>query len=169
VFDPRLAGVPVLVLSSNDGCAIARSEEVKALGVRMGEPAFRLRGLIARHRVRVFSSNYVLYGDMMVGSVQRWRHTGKRGHPTRLHLITRFCGDLLDVALREPVRTHAWIRSYTLLGRSRAPASSQSHIPNCSSISASRALRADSVRASRSRCRPISPLQQLHAAGQRHR
>ena len=63
-FDPKLEGVPVLVLSNNDGCAIARSEEVKALGVRMGEPAFRLRELIARHRVRVFSSNYVLYGDM---------------------------------------------------------------------------------------------------------
>jgi DNA polymerase V len=56
-FDPKLEGVPVLVLSNNDGCAIARSEEVKALGVRMGEPAFRLRELIAHHRVRVFSSN----------------------------------------------------------------------------------------------------------------
>jgi DNA polymerase V len=55
-FDPKLEGVPVLVLSNNDGCAIARSEEAKALGVRMGEPAFRLRELIVR--------NYVLYGDM---------------------------------------------------------------------------------------------------------
>ena len=64
VFDARLKGVPVLVLSNNDGCAIARSEEVKALGVRMGEPAFKLRGLIARHKIRVFSSNYALYGDM---------------------------------------------------------------------------------------------------------
>ncbi len=64
VFDPRLEGVPVLVLSNNDGCAIARSNEVKALGVRMGEPAFKLRPLIAKHGIRVFSSNYVLYGDM---------------------------------------------------------------------------------------------------------
>jgi len=64
VFDPKLEGVPVLVLSNNDGCAIARSNEVKALGVRMGEPAFKLRPLIARHGIRVFSSNYVLYGDM---------------------------------------------------------------------------------------------------------
>jgi len=63
-FDRKLEGVPVLVLSNNDGCAIARSEEVKALGVRMGEPAFKLRPLIAKHGVRVFSSNYVLYGDM---------------------------------------------------------------------------------------------------------
>lgn len=63
-FNRRLEGVPVLVLSNNDGCAIARSEEVKALGVKMGEPAFKLRPLIERHGIRVFSSNYVLYGDM---------------------------------------------------------------------------------------------------------
>ncbi len=64
VFDPKLEGVPVLVLSNNDGCAIARSNEVKALGIKMGEPAFTLRPLIAKHGIRVFSSNYVLYGDM---------------------------------------------------------------------------------------------------------
>jgi DNA polymerase V len=64
VFNRRLEGVPVLVLSNNDGCAIARSDEVKALGVKMGEPAFKLRPLIEKHGVRVFSSNYVLYGDM---------------------------------------------------------------------------------------------------------
>ena len=64
VFDPKLEGVPVLVLSNNDGCCIARSNEVKALGVKMGEPAFKLRPLIAKHGIRVFSSNYVLYGDM---------------------------------------------------------------------------------------------------------
>jgi len=64
VFDRRLDGVPVLVLSNNDGCAIARSAEVKALGIKMGTPAFQLRELIARHRIRVFSSNYTLYGDM---------------------------------------------------------------------------------------------------------
>ncbi len=64
VFDRRLEGVPVLVLSNNDGCAIARSQEVKALGIKMGTPAFKIRGLIARHGIRVFSSNYALYGDM---------------------------------------------------------------------------------------------------------
>src|SRR4051794_22144217 len=63
-FDRKLEGVPVLVLSNNDGCAIARSEEVKALDVKMGEPAFKIRPLIEKHGVRVFSSNYVLYGDM---------------------------------------------------------------------------------------------------------
>lgn len=64
VFDRRLEGQPVLVLSNNDGCAIARSNEVKALGVKMGDPAFKLRSLIETHGIRVFSSNYVLYGDM---------------------------------------------------------------------------------------------------------
>lgn len=64
VFDRRLEGVPVLVLSNNDGCAIARSQEVKAFGIKMGAPAFKIRDLIARHSIRVFSSNYTLYGDM---------------------------------------------------------------------------------------------------------
>ncbi|MCP1201075.1 Y-family DNA polymerase [Notoacmeibacter sp. MSK16QG-6] len=64
VFDPRLAGVPVIVLSNNDGCAVARSDEAKALGIKMGAPAFQIRDVIRRHGVRVFSSNYTLYGDM---------------------------------------------------------------------------------------------------------
>lgn len=63
-FDPRLAGRPVVVLSNNDGCVIARSAEAKALGVPMGAPEFKCRALFARHGVAVFSSNYALYGDM---------------------------------------------------------------------------------------------------------
>ncbi len=64
VFDPRLCGVPVVVLSNNDGCVIARSNEAKALGIPMGTPFFKVRDLVRRHGVRVFSSNYALYGDM---------------------------------------------------------------------------------------------------------
>ena len=64
VFDPSLRGVPVAVLSNNDGCVIARSEEVKALGVPTGGPYFKYKRLLARHGARVFSSNYALYGDM---------------------------------------------------------------------------------------------------------
>lgn len=63
-FNPSLEGVPVVVLSNNDGCVIARSSEAKALGVGMGEPEFKRRSFFARHGVRVFSSNYALYGDM---------------------------------------------------------------------------------------------------------
>ncbi len=64
VFQPDLQGVPVAVLSNNDGCIIARSNEVKALGVKMGVPYFQVRPLFERHNVRVFSSNFALYGDM---------------------------------------------------------------------------------------------------------
>src|SRR5437763_7905997 len=64
VFDPSLAGKPVIVLSNNDGCAIARSEEAKAIGIQMAQPAFMINDLIKRHQVKVFSSNYTLYGDM---------------------------------------------------------------------------------------------------------
>ncbi len=64
VFQPKLDRVPVLVLSNNDGCAIARSAEVKALGIKMGDPEFQIRHLIKRHGIKVFSSNYTLYGDM---------------------------------------------------------------------------------------------------------
>lgn len=64
VFDARLAKRPVLVLSNNDGCAIARTAEVKALGIGMGDPFFKIRDLCKRENVAVFSSNYTLYGDM---------------------------------------------------------------------------------------------------------
>lgn len=64
VFDPSLRGVPVVVLSNNDGCVIARSPEAKAIGVAMGEPAFKREGFFKHHGVRVLSSNYALYGDM---------------------------------------------------------------------------------------------------------
>jgi len=64
LFNPRLEGRPVVVLSNNDGCIIARSNEAKALGIKMGEPFFKCRGLIAAHQVQVFSSNYPLYGDL---------------------------------------------------------------------------------------------------------
>lgn len=64
VFDPKLEGKPVVVLSNNDGIVVARSNEAKALGIKMGVPEFQIRHLIRRHDVQVFSSNYVLYGDM---------------------------------------------------------------------------------------------------------
>ena len=64
VFDPRLRGRPVVVLSNNDGCAIARSREAKALGIRMGQPFFEWQKLVVPHGIRVFSANFALYGDM---------------------------------------------------------------------------------------------------------
>ena len=64
VFNPALNGKPIVVLSNNDGCVIARSSEAKLLGIPMGEPAYKLKELIESNKVVVFSSNYVLYGDM---------------------------------------------------------------------------------------------------------
>lgn len=64
VFDPRLRRVPVIVLSNNDGCAIARSAEAKALHIKMGDPVFKIRDVIKRHGIEVRSSNYELYADM---------------------------------------------------------------------------------------------------------
>ena len=63
-FNPKLRGRPIVVLSNNDGCVIARSNEAKALGIPMGAPAFQYQGLFRKHQVSVFSSNFALYGDM---------------------------------------------------------------------------------------------------------
>lgn len=64
VFQPDLNGKPVVVLSNNDGCVISRSNEAKALGIAMGTPAFKLKDLIDKNNIIVFSSNFKLYGDL---------------------------------------------------------------------------------------------------------
>jgi DNA polymerase V len=64
VFRPDLDGRPLVVLSNNDGCVVARSAETKALGIKMGEPWFKLKEEVKRHGIITFSSNYALYADM---------------------------------------------------------------------------------------------------------
>ena len=64
VFNPHLEGKPVVVLSNNDGCAVARSNEVKALGVKMGQPWFQLKELARKHNISAYSSNYTLHDDI---------------------------------------------------------------------------------------------------------
>ncbi len=64
VFNPRLRNQPVIVLSNNDGCVIARSSEAKACGIPMGVPFFKVADIVKKHRVYTFSSNYTLYGDI---------------------------------------------------------------------------------------------------------
>jgi DNA polymerase V len=64
LFQPQLRHVPVVVLSNNDGCIVARSKEVKDLGIGMGVPLFKAREQIDKHGIQVFSSNYTLYGDI---------------------------------------------------------------------------------------------------------
>ena len=64
LFNPKIRKKPVVVLSNNDGCIISRSNEAKALGIKMGEPYFKAKDIIIKNKVNVFSSNYSLYGDL---------------------------------------------------------------------------------------------------------
>lgn len=78
LFRPDLKDRPIVVLSSNDGCCIARSNEAKALGIAMGAPYFKIKGLCAHYGVKAFSSNYTLYGDIshrvMCTIEESWPH-----------------------------------------------------------------------------------------------
>ena len=64
IFNPKLLGKPIVVLSNNDGCIITRSSEAKALGIKMGDPYFKVKKIIEKNNIKVFSSNYSLYGDI---------------------------------------------------------------------------------------------------------
>lgn len=64
LFNPKIATLPVVVLSNNDGCVIARSEEAKQVGIEMGAPAFMMEAMLEKNNVQVFSSNYTLYGNL---------------------------------------------------------------------------------------------------------
>jgi len=64
VFNPLLDKKPIVILSNNDGCVISRSDEAKAIGIKMAEPAFKIEPLLKKYQVYVFSSNFSLYGDM---------------------------------------------------------------------------------------------------------
>ena len=115
-FNPALRLRPVVVLSNNDGCIIARSEEAKALGIKMGTPEFKCRDLLKNHNVSVFSSNYALYGDL---SSRVMRLLGKLAPEIEVYSIdeafldmssfTRF--DLTDYAqhIRKTLRLHTGI------------------------------------------------------------
>jgi DNA polymerase V len=70
LFKPSIAKRPVIVLSNNDGCVVARSAEAKALGIKMGVPVFMIKNEIKRHQIEVCSSNYALYADMSARVMQ---------------------------------------------------------------------------------------------------
>lgn len=74
IFNPKLIGKPVVVLSSNDACIIARSNEAKKLGIKMGEPLFKARDTIKKHNVIVYSSNFPLYADISSRVMQTVTH-----------------------------------------------------------------------------------------------
>ena len=64
LFNPKIINKPVVVLSNNDGCVISRSTEAKKIGIKMGEPYFKVKDLVKKNKVHIFSSNYALYGDI---------------------------------------------------------------------------------------------------------
>jgi DNA polymerase V len=64
LFNPKIINKPVVVLSNNDGCVISKSSEAKKLGIKMGEPYFKVKDLVTKNNVHIFSSNYALYGDI---------------------------------------------------------------------------------------------------------
>ena len=64
LFNPKIQKMPVVVLSNNDGCVISRSVEAKKIGIKMGEPYFKVKDLVKKNNVQIFSSNYALYGDL---------------------------------------------------------------------------------------------------------
>ncbi len=135
VFDPTLARVPVIVLSNNDGCAIARTAEAKVLGIRMGEPFFKIREMCRSQGVRVFSSNYTLYGDMSARTNAVFRDFSPR---VEIYSIDESLLDLSDVRadrrvelardLRATVRAWTGIPTCVGIGPTKTLAKLANHI-----------------------------------------
>ncbi|MGE4293908.1 MAG: Y-family DNA polymerase [Desulfovibrio sp.] len=122
-FDPRLERRPVVVLSNNDGCVIARSNEAKALGIGMGEPAYKRERFFRDNGVRVFSSNYALYGDMsarvqrvLAGYAARIEHYSI--DESFLHL-SNDVGRLLALAREIRATVHRWTGIPVCVGLAR--------------------------------------------------
>ena len=111
LFRPDLTDRPVVVLSNNDGCIVARSKEAKALGIPMGEPGFKVRDLLKRHNVEVFSSNYALYGDMSARVIDALEHVCPAVEQYSIdEAFVRFEGALLA----DPVAVARTMRETTL-------------------------------------------------------
>jgi DNA polymerase V len=111
VFQPALRGKPLVVLSNNDGCAIARSAEAKALGVKMGHPAHELKDLVRRHGLQMRSANFGLYGDLSARVVSILRDAAPR---VEVYSIDESFLDLTGIRQREQfardlrTRVHRW-------------------------------------------------------------
>jgi DNA polymerase V len=93
LFNPILIGKPVVVLSNNDGCVVARSQEVKDLGIKMGVPVFRIYELIRRYNIQVYSSNYSLYGDLSGRVCPHWHILPLMWKSTQLMKHLSICRD----------------------------------------------------------------------------
>lgn len=111
VFQPKLRGRPLIVLSNNDGCAIARSAEAKALGIKMGQPAHELKDLVRDHGLLMRSANFTLYGDMSGRVVSILREAAPR---VEVYSIDESFLDVSGIRNREQFardlrkRVHRW-------------------------------------------------------------
>ena len=124
VFRPVLEGRPAVVLSSNDGCIVARSDEAKALGVKMAQPAFQAKDLIKRHSIAVISGNLQFYTDMSNRVIQAF---GELVPSVEKYSIDECFLDLTEIPEELPPRGGAFGRSR---GRHEinVPVVRQSHI-----------------------------------------
>ena len=120
VFRPSLRGVPLVVLSNNDGCAISRSDEAKALGIRMGAPWFQIRHLQEQAGLVALSANFALYGDM---SDRMMSLAAGMGHRQEIYSIDEcfidlegIRGDLIARAHKVRARILDWIGIPTCIG-----------------------------------------------------
>ncbi len=104
VFQPKYDGKPTLVLSNNDGCVIARSAEVKALGIAMGVPYFKVKDLCAKEGVKIFSSNFRLYGDMSSRMMKVLAEGAKSLHPYSIDEAFLELGDASLATLEAQMR-----------------------------------------------------------------
>jgi DNA polymerase V len=128
VFDPKLEKRPVIVLSNNDGCAVARTSEAKALGIAMGAPYFKIRSMCEREGVVALSSNYALYGDMS----RRMNDIYGRFSPeTEVYSIDE---TFLDVEHVPPKKRNAWASDL------RATTRQWTGIPTCVGIGPTKTL-----------------------------
>ena len=114
VFQPRLRGLPVGVMSNNDGCVIALSNELKALGIKMGTPAFEIQHLVRQGRIHLLSSNYELYGDMSqrVQAVLEEFSPGVEPYSID-EMFVRFNGFSREQRLEHARQLHDRVRQYT--------------------------------------------------------
>ncbi|WP_179951229.1 Y-family DNA polymerase [Billgrantia lactosivorans] len=114
VFQPRLIGLPVGVMSNNDGCVIALSAELKALGIGMGTPAFELQHLVRQGRIQLLSSNYELYGDMSARVLAVLEEFAPAVEPYSIdEMFVRLDGFAHERLLAHARQLHCRVRQYT--------------------------------------------------------
>ena len=128
VFQPRLWGKPVVVLSNNDGCIIARSKEAKALGIPMGAPLFEYERFLKLHQAEIFSSNFVLYADMSRRVMEAIESLGYILEPYSID-ETFICNQEIDgVAIKQRVEKWTGIPVSVGIGTSKTQAKAANRI-----------------------------------------